>query len=100
MLPYTPLHWLILHALAGKPEFSAWRHAASDLALVATSANFGGEPLISDDAEAHEKLAGVADLIVSHGRKIVVRADNSVMRILDGAPAFYPARARLRSRSD
>ena len=93
MLPYTPLHWLILHALAGKPDFAAWRDAPSNLALVATSANFGGEPLIADDAEAREKLAGVADLIVSHGRKIVVRADDSVMRILDGAPA-YVRRAR------
>ena len=93
MLPYTPLHWLILHALAGKPDFLGWRDAPSDLALVATSANFGGEPLIADDAEAREKLAGVADLIVSHGRQIVVRADDSVMRILDGAPA-YIRRAR------
>ena len=93
MLPYTPLHWLIMQALAGKPDFAAWRRAPSDLALVATSANFGGEPLIANDEEAKEKLAGVADLVVTHARKIVVRADDSVMRALDGAPA-YIRRAR------
>ena len=88
MLAYTPLHWLVLHALAGEPDFAAWRHAANDLALVATSANFGGEPLIADDDEARRRLAPIADLVVGHARKIVVRADDSVMRILDGAPAF------------
>jgi len=88
MLAYTPLHWLVLHALAGEPDFAAWRHAANDLALVATSANFGGEPLIADDAEARRRLAPIADLVVGHARQIVVRADDSVMRILDGAPAF------------
>ncbi len=75
------------------PSFASWRSQPSDLALVATSANLGGEPLIADDDEARAKLAGVADLIVSHGRKIVVRADDSVMRVLDGAPA-YIRRAR------
>ena len=88
MLAYTPLHWLVLHALAGEPDFAAWRHAPNDLALVATSANFGGEPLIADDDEARRRLAPIADLVVGHARQIVVRADDSVMRILDGAPAF------------
>ena len=88
MLAYTPLQWLVLHALAGEPDFAAWRHAANDLALVATSANFGGEPLIADDDEARRRLAPIADLIVGHARRIVVRADDSVMRVLDGAPAF------------
>jgi hydrogenase maturation protein HypF len=93
MRAYTPLHWLILHALAGKPESAAWREAACDIALVATSANLAGEPLIADDAEARAALAGVADLVVGHARAIVARADDSVMRVLDGAPA-YLRRAR------
>ncbi len=88
MLAYTPLHWLALHALAGEPDFAAWRHAANDLALVATSANFGGEPLIADDDEARRRLAPIADMIVGHAREIVVRADDLVMRAIDGAPAF------------
>jgi hydrogenase maturation protein HypF len=88
VLAYTPLQWLVMHALAGEPDFAAWRGAPNDLALVATSANFGGEPLIADDGEARRRLAPIADLVVGHARQIVVRADDSVMRVLDGAPAF------------
>ena len=88
MLAYTPLHWLVLHALAGEPDFATWRSAANDLALIATSANFGGEPLIADDDEARRRLTPIADLVVGHARQIVVRADDSVMRVLDGAPTF------------
>ncbi len=93
MLAYTPLHWLVLHALAGSPDFRSWRDQPSDLALVATSANPGGEPLVASDEDAERRLHGVADLIVTHGRAIVVRADDSVARIVDGAPV-YLRRAR------
>jgi hydrogenase maturation protein HypF len=93
MLAYTALHWLVLHALAGSPDFRSWRDAPSELALVATSANLGGEPLVASDEDARRRLAGVADLIVTHDREIVVRADDSVMRVIDGAPA-YLRRAR------
>jgi hydrogenase maturation protein HypF len=93
MLAYTPLHWLVLHALAGSPDFQSWREAPSDLVLVATSANIGGEPLVASDEDAHERLKGIADLIVAHEREIVVRADDSVMRVIDGAPV-YLRRAR------
>lgn len=87
MLAYTPLHWLIIHALLGAPApFD--RAAANDIALVMTSANVAGEPLVTDDDEARARLADVADTVVSHGRAIVVRADDSVMRTVDGAPAF------------
>ena len=88
MLAYTPTHHLIFHALAGKPVGPAWREAPLDHALVATSANMSGEPLIIDDAEAREKLSGVADLIVGFDREIVARADDSVMTFIAGAPAF------------
>jgi len=88
MLAYTPLHWLVLHALAGAPDFRRWRDAPSELALVATSANLGGEPLVASDEDADSRLRGVADLIVTHERAIVVRADDSVLRVVDGAPAF------------
>ncbi|WP_024878497.1 carbamoyltransferase HypF [Methylosinus sp. LW3] len=75
ILPYAPLHHLLFHA-------------ATDLALVATSANPSGEPLIVDDEEAREKLASIADLIVGHDRAIVARADDSVAAIIAGAPAL------------
>lgn len=82
MLAYAPVHHLLFHAAGGA------RDEAQDFALVATSANPGGQPLITDNDEAHEKLAGIADLIVTHDRDIVVRADDSVMQRIDGAPAF------------
>lgn len=86
MLPYTPLHHLIFHASAGSPAGRAWQREPVDLVLVATSANLGGDPIVIDDAEP--KLTGVADLIVGHDRDIVVRADDSVTAIIDGAPSF------------
>ena len=55
---------------------------------MATSANPGGEPLVISDDEAHEKLAGIADLIITHDRAIVTRADDSVMAVVDGGPTF------------
>ncbi len=88
VLPYAPLHHLIFHAAAGSPRGRAARRAANDLMLVATSANPGGEPLVISDEEAHQKLAGIADLIVTHDRAIVTRADDSVMAVVDGAPCF------------
>ncbi|MGZ8372724.1 MAG: carbamoyltransferase HypF [Rhodoplanes sp.] len=88
VLPFAPLHHLIFHVAAGSPADPAARPAANDLVLVATSANPGGEPLVVGDDEAHERLAGIADLIVTHDRAIVTRADDSVMAVVDGAPAF------------
>ncbi|WP_296526548.1 carbamoyltransferase HypF [Rhodoplanes sp.] len=87
LLPYAPVHHLVFHALLGAPEGSDWRSAPQKIALVATSANPGGEPLVVDDADAQRRLAGIADLIVTHDRPIVVRADDSVMTVIDGAPA-------------
>lgn len=88
MLPYTPLHYLIFHASAGKPDGTQWLKRAQSLALVMTSANMSGEPLIIDNAEAREALAPIADLIVTHDRGIECRADDSVMRVIDGAPRY------------
>jgi hydrogenase maturation protein HypF len=88
LLPYTPLHYLLFHAAAGMPAEPGWRHRAWPTALVMTSANPHGEPLVHTDADARARLAGIADAIVGHDRAIVVRCDDSVLRIVDGAPAF------------
>jgi hydrogenase maturation protein HypF len=79
MLAYAPVHHLLFDALTamGGSKF-----------LVATSANPGGEPLVIDDADARRRLGGIADLIVGHDRAIVIRADDSVVRMIAGAPAF------------
>jgi hydrogenase maturation protein HypF len=102
MLPYAPLHHLIFHAAWGRPDDRAWQQQACDLVLIATSANPGGDPLIVDDDDARRRLSGIADLIVTHDRAIVTRADDSVASVIDGAPAlirrargYAPAPIRL-----
>jgi len=88
MLPSAPVHHLLFHALAGYPDGTAWRDEPLPVALVATSANIAGQPLAIDNAEAMRDLASIADLIVTHDRAILSRADDSVMAVIDGAPAF------------
>jgi hydrogenase maturation protein HypF len=70
LLPYTPLHHLLLEGL-GRP-------------IVLTSGNLSDEPLATDDAEALERLAGIADSFLSHDREIRARYDDSVTRVVDG----------------
>lgn len=86
MLPTTPLHLLLFHEAAGRPTGTAWLGAAVDFTLVTTSANPGGEPLVITDEEAHAKLGGIADLIVTHDREILIRTDDSVSRVTAGGP--------------
>lgn len=88
MLPYTPLHYLLFHELHGRPSGAGWLGEESYLALVMTSANPGGEPLVKDDAEARTVLAGVADACLTHDRGILRRCDDSVMQLQNGAPVF------------
>jgi hydrogenase maturation protein HypF len=71
MLPYTPLHHLLLRQV-------------DELPLVMTSGNRSDEPIAYQDHEAVEKLAGIADIFLVHNRPIHVRCDDSVTRIVDG----------------
>lgn len=71
MLPYTPLHHLLLRRVDGTP-------------LVMTSGNRSDEPIAYQDGEALNQLAGIADLFLVHNRPIHVRCDDSVTRIVDG----------------
>ena len=87
MLPSAPVHHLLFHALAASPEGRAWFGERLPVALVATSANTAGQPLVISDPEAQRDLAGVADLIVTHDRPILARADDSVMTVIDGGPS-------------
>jgi hydrogenase maturation protein HypF len=80
LLPYTPLHLLLLQA-AGRP-------------LVATSANLSEEPLCTDNAEAKVRLAGIADLFLEHDRPIARPVDDSVVRHTRHGRALLLRRAR------
>jgi hydrogenase maturation protein HypF len=71
-LPYSPLHHLLLAQFGGP--------------LVATSGNLSGEPVITDNAEAEQRLAPVADAFLHHDRPIVRPADDSVCRVIGGKP--------------
>lgn len=88
MLPYTPIHWLLFHAALGEPIGCAWMAQAQPLALVMTSANPHGEPLVHTETEALSRLGDIADIVVSHDRQILQRCDDSVLQVIDGAPAF------------
>jgi len=83
MLPSAPVHHLLFEALSAKRG-----GGKAARALVVTSANLAGEPLVIDNDVAMKDLASIADLIVTHDRAILKRADDSVMAIIDGAPAF------------
>jgi len=70
MLPYTPLHTLLLDAYGGP--------------LVLTSGNRSDEPIAYDDADARERLGGIADAFLVHDRQIRTRVDDSVVTVAAG----------------
>ena len=72
----SPVHYLLFHDNAGRPARPHWFDVERDLALVVTSANPGGEPLLIDSAETMRRLAGIADAYLIHDRNIVVRCDD------------------------
>src|SRR5512139_560166 len=72
LLPYSPLHDLLLKDFGGP--------------LVATSGNLSGEPVLTDNAEAQARLAHLADAFLHHDRPIVRPADDPVYRVVAGAP--------------
>jgi hydrogenase maturation protein HypF len=90
MLPYTPLHHLLLHD--------------ADMPLVMTSGNVSDEPIAFDDDEARDRLSAIADAFLAHDRPIhrrcedsVVRASFPIRRSRGYAPAAIPLPVPARS---
>jgi hydrogenase maturation protein HypF len=77
MLPYTPLHYLLL-------EGTGRNRADSPPALVMTSGNLSEEPIAAGNHEALERLGQLADSFLLHNRDIRVRCDDSVTRLFRG----------------
>ena len=71
MLPYTPLHHLLLRDTAGP--------------IVLTSGNVSDEPIAYRDDDARRRLTGIADAFLTHDRAIHMRTDDSVVRVFRGA---------------
>ena len=93
MLPYTPLHHLLLRDVAGP--------------LVLTSGNVSDEPIAYTEDDALSRLGGIADAFLGHDRAIHIRTDDSVVRPLRGrvtmlrrsrgyVPEPLPVRGRFR----
>ncbi|MBN1367009.1 MAG: carbamoyltransferase HypF [Dehalococcoidales bacterium] len=72
MLPYTPLHHLLL--------------AEVGLPLIMTSGNLSEEPIAKENDEAIRRLHGIADYFILHNRDIYARYDDSVARVENGTP--------------
>ncbi len=91
MLPYTPLHYLLME------KFDA---------LVMTSANFTDEPIAIKNEEALERLETIADYFLFHDREILQRCDDSIIRVVDNIPrvirrsrGFVPAPLFLKEKT-
>jgi len=91
MLPYTPLHHLLLRKV-GRP-------------IVLTSGNVSDEPIAYTDADALARLAGIADGFLTHDRAIHIRTDDSVVRplraretLLRRSRGYVPEPLRLATR--
>jgi hydrogenase maturation protein HypF len=88
MLPYTPLHHLLLRRFGGP--------------VVATSGNLSDEPICIDNQEARDRLDPIADAFLGHNRPIQRHVDDSVAWLLEGTPrllrrarGFAPLPVRL-----
>ena len=75
MLPYTPLHHLLL--------------AEFDGPLIMTSGNLSDEPIAISNEDAKNRLSDIADFMLLHNRDIVTRCDDSVILATNSAPLFF-----------
>ncbi len=74
MLPYTPMHHILLRE--------------TGIPLVMTSGNLSEEPIAKDNDEAIRRLGGIADFFLMHNRDIYARYDDSVVTVERDVPRF------------
>lgn len=78
MLPYTPLHYLLIEKGEGFPKI-----------LVMTSGNISDEPIVYTNNSARQELAAIADGYLLNDREIETRLDDSVVMEMNDHPYFY-----------
>jgi hydrogenase maturation protein HypF len=83
MLPYTPLHYLLLR------DFIAAIEPDSPAVLVMTSGNLSDEPIAYRDDDARQRLAPIAEGMLTHNRDIHMRCDDTVLRSIVGDGQFF-----------
>ncbi len=83
MLPYTPLHHLLLRA------FSSAMRSAHVPVLVMTSGNLSDEPIAYLDDDAHARLGPLAEGLLLHNRAIHMRCDDAVVRVVAGGQQLF-----------
>ncbi|MBM2816589.1 MAG: (NiFe) hydrogenase maturation protein HypF [Ignavibacteria bacterium] len=74
MLPYSPLHHLLMQQL--------------QIPIIATSGNLAEEPICIEEYEALERLSGIAELYLTHNRPIKRHMDDSIVRVIHGRKAI------------
>lgn len=82
MLPYSPMHHLLFRHPSIAPE-------KRPRVLVMTSGNRSEEPIVRDNTEALDRLGDLADAFLLHNRDIVLRADDSIFRVIAGRPTVF-----------
>ncbi len=75
LLPYSPLHYLLLAKMGGP--------------LVLTSGNLSDAPIAFEDGDAHQRLGAIADALLGHNRPIHLRCDDSVAKVIAGEPVLF-----------
>ena len=100
MLPYTPLHHLLLERGSWTVDHEKCVHRAPSTVLVMTSGNLSEEPIATTNDEARQRLAKLTDAFLMHDRDIYIRCDDSVVRVfdddhepsMDNQKSIYPIR--------
>jgi len=78
MLPYTPLHYLLFSDKNKYPQ-------APYSVLIMTSANFSGNPILTQNDQVQKLLGNIADFYLLHDRDIHIHCDDSVVRVPDSS---------------